>query len=197
MIVSQALGYEIVRIGIAIGAFWWVRISDRYPRRLARIANKKLSTVVRFQSPAENLHLPSLFNSAVSLVPARRVFAPRVHSPARLRGPIQPCPTKQRARSTKDAMRCEPSDPTDFQRFRHERCLAQNAFRTAKAKKEKEKEAFRYQWLSTHRWHQHQAASDLAFGLEGRGVTMTRAHIHTSAGESGPFRQQDFAGRAD
>ena len=73
MIVSQALGFEIVRIGIAIGAFWWVRISDRYPRRLARIATKKLSTVVRFQSPAENLHLPSLFNSAVSLVPARRL----------------------------------------------------------------------------------------------------------------------------
>ena len=40
MIFSQALGYEIVRIGIAIGAFWWVRISDRYLRRLAGIVTK-------------------------------------------------------------------------------------------------------------------------------------------------------------
>lgn len=37
--------------------------------------------------------------------------------------------------------------------------------------------------FSTHRWHQHQPASDLAFGLEGQDVTMTRVHIHASAGQ--------------
>ena len=37
--------------------------------------------------------------------------------------------------------------------------------------------------FSTHRWHQHQPASDLAFGLEGQDVNMTRVHIHASAGQ--------------
>lgn len=154
MIVSQALGYEIVRIGIAIGAFWWVRISNRYPRRLAHIATKKLSTAARFQPPAE------IYISHPFLTPLFHLFLPVVFSLPEYTAPpdfvvlfsLAPLNNELGARR----MRCDASHRTPRTSSVSDMNAASpaqppNAFRTAKAKKEKEKEAFRSQWPFTHR----------------------------------------------